>query len=74
VGLGKGYINNLRTGNRIVLFVRENKKKDGMTSLYFYFGEVKYVSYEGNMPTSFVWRLKEEIVARVGRVTIKSIV
>lgn len=26
---GQRYINHLKTGNKIVLFVRENKKKDG---------------------------------------------
>ncbi|MBI6874884.1 DUF3427 domain-containing protein [Clostridium aciditolerans] len=60
---GQRYINHLNTGNKIVLFVRENKKKDGMAAAYTYLGEAEYVSHSGSMPISFVWRLKEEIPA-----------
>jgi hypothetical protein len=58
---GQRYINHLSTGNRIVLFVRENKKQDGVTSPYVYLGAVEYVRHEGNMPASFVWEMKEEM-------------
>jgi superfamily II DNA or RNA helicase len=71
---GQRYINHLKTGNRIVLFVRENKKQDGVTSPYVYLGEVEYVKHEGNMPISFVWELKEEIPAGMMRGANKSIV
>jgi superfamily II DNA or RNA helicase len=71
---GKRYINHLRTGNRIVLFVRENKKQDGVTAPYVYLGEVEYDRHEGNMPISFVWRLKEEMPAGMMRGANKSIV
>jgi hypothetical protein len=70
---GQIYINYLRTGNRIVLFVSENKKQDGVTSLNVYLGEVEYVRYEGNMPISFVWRLEEEMPAAMMRAANKSI-
>jgi superfamily II DNA or RNA helicase len=71
---GQRYINHMRTGNRIVLFVRENKKQDGVTSPYVYLGEVEYVRHEGNMPISFVWELKEEMPAGMMRGANKSIV
>lgn len=71
---GQRYINHLKTENKIVLFVRENKKQDGITSPYVYLGEAEYVRHEGNMPISFVWRLKEEIPAWMMRVANKSIV
>ncbi|MBL4934253.1 DUF3427 domain-containing protein [Clostridium sp. YIM B02515] len=71
---GQRYINHLRTGNRIVLFVRENKKQDGVTSPYVYLGEVEYVKHEGDMPISFVWEMKEEMPAGMMRVANKSIV
>jgi hypothetical protein len=71
---GRRYINHLRTGNRIVLFVRENKKQEGVTSPYVYLGEVEYVRNEGNMPISFVWGLEEEMPAGIIRVANKSIV
>ncbi|MCM0647246.1 DUF3427 domain-containing protein [Clostridium swellfunianum] len=71
---GQRYINHLKTDNRIVLFVRENKKQDGVTSPYIYLGEVEYVRHEGNMPISFVWRFKEEMPAGMMGVANKSIV
>lgn len=72
--MGQRYINHLSNGNKIVLFVRENKKKDGLTVAYTYLGEAEYVSHRGNSPISFVWRLKEEIPAGLMRVANKSVV
>ena len=72
--MGKRYINHLKTGNKIILFVRGNKKKDGLVETYTYLGEAEYVSHSGNTPISFVWRLKEEIPAGLMRVANKSIV
>lgn len=72
--MGQRYINHLSTGNKIILFVRENKKKDGLTSAYTYLGEAEYVSHMGNSPISFVWKLKEEIPAGLMRAANKSIV
>ncbi|MCT8977861.1 DUF3427 domain-containing protein [Clostridium sp. CX1] len=60
---GQRYISHLKTGNKIILFVRENKKKDGLTAPYTYLGEAEYVSHSGNTPISFVWRMKEEMPA-----------
>jgi superfamily II DNA or RNA helicase len=71
---GQRYINHSRTGNRIVLFVRENKKQDGVTSPYVYLGEVEYMRHEGNMPISFVWEMKEEMPAGMMRAANKSII
>lgn len=71
---GQRYINHLNTGNKIVLFVRENKKQDGVTSPYVYLGEVQYVSHSGNMPISFVWRLDEDMPSGMMRVANKGIV
>jgi superfamily II DNA or RNA helicase len=71
---GQRYINHLRTGNKIVLFVRENKKQDGLAAPYTYLGEAEYVNHSGNMPISFVWRLKEEMPAGMMRVANKSII
>jgi hypothetical protein len=71
---GKRYINHLRRSSKIILFVRENKKQDGLASPYTYLGEAEYVSHNGSMPISFVWRLKEEMSAGMMRVANKSIV
>ncbi len=71
---GQRYINHLKNENSIVLFVRENKKQDGVTSPYVYLGEVEYVRHEGNMPISFVWRLEDEMPAGMMRGANKGIV
>jgi hypothetical protein len=64
----------LKTGSRIVLFVRENKKQDGLAAPYTYLGEAEYVNHSGSMPISFVWRLKEEIPAGMMRAANKGVV
>jgi superfamily II DNA or RNA helicase len=70
---GQRYINHLKTENKIVLFVRENKKQEGLAAPYTYLGEAEYVSHSGSMPISFVWRLKEEMKAGMMRVANKVI-
>lgn len=71
---GQRYINHLKTGNKIVLFVRENKKQNGLTAPYTYLGEAEYVKHSGNTPISFVWRLKEEIPAWMMKAANKGVV
>lgn len=71
---GQRYINHLNTGNKIVLFVRENKKKYGLAAAYTYLREVEYVSHSGSMPISFVWRLKEEMPAGIMGMANKGVV
>ena len=72
--MGQRYINHVKTGNRIILFVRENKNKEGLPTAYTYLGEGEYVGHKGNSPISFVWRLKEEVPAGLMRGANKSIV
>lgn len=71
---GQSYINHMDTGNKIILFVRENKKRDGFAAPYTYFGEAEYVSHSGSMPISFVWRLKEEMPADMMATANKGVV
>lgn len=71
---GQRYINHLKTGNKIILFVRENKKQDGLAAPYTYLGEAEYVSHSGSMSISFVWRLKEEIPAGMMSAANKGVV
>lgn len=58
---GKRYINHLKNSNKIALFVREHKTRDGLTSPFTYLGTCEYRSHTGNKPISFVWELNEEI-------------
>lgn len=67
------YIHHKRTGNRIVLFVREYKEENHYTSPFVFLGEAEYVRHEGNKPMSFVWRLKEEMPPQFVPVANKAI-
>lgn len=60
---GKRYITHRQTGNKIALFVREYKQKDGYTSPFVFLGTAEYVRHEGNKPISFEWRLHERMPA-----------
>lgn len=71
---GQRYINHLKTGNKIVLFVRENKKSNNIPEAYTFLGEASYVSHSGDMPISFIWRMKEEIPASMMKKANKGIV
>lgn len=71
---GQRYINHLKTGNKIALFVREYKTKDGLTSPFTYLGTCEYRSHTGNKPISFIWELHEEIPAKMINKANKSIV
>lgn len=56
------------------MFVRENKKLDAIISHYVYIVQVEYISHSGDMPISFVCKLKEEMPAWMMRGANKSIV
>ena len=58
---GQRYIKHLSRGNKVALFVREHKNKDGITSPYTYLGTCEYRSHQGSKLISFVWELHEEI-------------
>ncbi|WP_195245171.1 DEAD/DEAH box helicase [Clostridium celatum] len=71
---GQRYINHLKNGNKIALFVREHKARDGLTSPFTYLGTCEYRSHSGNKPISFVWKLQEEIPASMINKANKSII
>ncbi|WP_195945911.1 DEAD/DEAH box helicase [Paraclostridium bifermentans] len=60
---GQRYINHMNTNNNILLFVRENKREDGITSPYIYLGPADIVSYSGSKPINIVWKLKNTLPA-----------
>lgn len=71
---GQRYINHLKTGNKIALFVREYKSKDGITSPFTYLGTCEYRSHSGSKPISFIWGLHEEMPAKLINKANKSII
>ncbi|MDB8804802.1 DEAD/DEAH box helicase [Romboutsia sp. 1001216sp1] len=60
---GQRYVNHRDSGNNILLFVRENKSEEGVTSPYTYLGAADIVSYSGSKPISIVWKLRNKLPA-----------
>ena len=60
--VGKSYINHLKDGKTILLFVREKSvDENGLTMAYVFLGPAKYLSHEGSQPMSIKWQLAEPI-------------
>lgn len=56
---GRSYIEHVRTGKRILLFVREARlDEDGLTMAFLCCGFLTYVSHEGARPMSITWRME----------------
>ncbi len=62
---GQRYVNHMNTNNNILLFVRENKREDGITSPYIYLGPADIVSFSGSKPINIVWKLKNTLPASI---------
>ena len=62
---GKRCVNHRDSGNNILLFVRENKSEDGVTSPYTYLGAADIVSHSGSKPISIVWKLRNKLPASI---------
>jgi hypothetical protein len=57
-GKGLTYINHLKTGKKILLFVREkNEDENGNTMAFVFLGEGKLIDYYGSKPMSIQWEL-----------------
>ena len=68
---GQRYINHQKTGNTILLFVREDKSKNGLSKPYCFLGPATYVAHEGSRPISFTWKLKYPMPSRLYRETAR---
>ncbi len=51
--------------NNILLFVRENKSEDGVTSLYTYLDSCDIVSNSRRKLISIVWKLRNKLPASI---------
>ncbi|GAK56013.1 superfamily II DNA/RNA helicase [Candidatus Vecturithrix granuli] len=54
---GQRYINHRKTGNIILLFVRENKREQGFSAPYHFLGTANYISHSGSRPMNITWEL-----------------
>ena len=61
---GKRYIETGITRNPAVLFVREKKTVNGMTSPYICLGQVRYITHESEQPMAIKWKLDIPIPQR----------
>ena len=66
---GQRYINHRKTGNTILLFVRENKKENTKTSPYYFLGKGNYVEHNSSKPINIIWQLEEKIPQIIMRET-----
>lgn len=61
------YINHANRFHSILLFVREDKHRHGLTIPYTFLGPVDYVSNTGSRPVSIIWRLRHKLPAKLIR-------
>lgn len=73
---GKRYINHVKEGSMVLLFVREFKVDyiTGGAQAYTYLGRAQYVSHEGSRPMNIIWKLDEAIPAKFLKKTKKLVV
>jgi hypothetical protein len=60
---GQRYIHHRQRGSRVMLFVREENKRGGVTMPFLCLGFANYVSHEGERPMAIRWRLQQPIPA-----------
>ena len=60
---GQRYIHHAERGSRVMLFVREESKRGGVTLPFLCLGFADYVSHEGERPMAIRWRLQRAIPA-----------
>ncbi|HIU58395.1 MAG TPA: DUF3427 domain-containing protein [Candidatus Ornithomonoglobus merdipullorum] len=72
---GQRYVNHKKLGNRIMLFVRENKKDQyGLTANYTFLGLADFMQSAGSAPMNIVWKLHRPIPAKYLKKTNKLVV
>lgn len=70
---GQRYIHHKEMGSKVLLFVRENKKRNQKyeTEPYAFLGTAEYVSHTGSRPMNILWKLDEPIPGKYLRRTNK---
>jgi hypothetical protein len=58
---GQRYIHHIERGSRVMLFVREENRRGGVTLPFLCLGFAEYVSHEGERPMAIRWRLHRAI-------------
>ena len=68
---GQRYIGHREKGSTILLFVREDKRRQGLALPYCFLGPADYLSHEGSRPMNIVWRLRHGLPAKLLRTTAR---
>ena len=55
---GQNLIHHQEWGYTVLVFARDQKKRNGTTVSFTYLGPVERVSYENERPVKMVWRLR----------------
>ncbi|MFA9397634.1 MAG: DUF3427 domain-containing protein [Clostridiaceae bacterium] len=58
---GQRYINQRKNKNKILLFVREFRSENGITSPFYFLGKGSYVSHNGSKPISITFEMERPI-------------
>jgi superfamily II DNA or RNA helicase len=64
---GQRYIHHRANGSTVLLFVREDKRRNGLAAPYCFLGPADYVSHEGSRPINIVWQLRHPLPAKLFR-------
>jgi superfamily II DNA or RNA helicase/HKD family nuclease len=62
---GQNLIYHTERGYTILVFARDQKKRNGVTVPFTYLGPVERVSYESERPIKMVWRLRHQMPAEM---------
>jgi hypothetical protein len=68
---GQRYIHHRKTGNRILLFVREHKQENDFTAPYDFLGPANYIKHESSRPMNITWELGNPMPAHLWKETGK---
>ena len=62
---GQRYLTHVETGHNVLLFVRESKTTNGVTTPYYFLGSVDYKDHHGSKPINITWELHESMPAYI---------
>jgi hypothetical protein len=61
---GRRYIDHRQRGSTVLLFVRQEKRRNGLAGPYTFLGPADYVSHQGSRPMNVIWKLRHTMPAK----------
>jgi hypothetical protein len=62
---GRRYIEHRERGSTVLLFVRQEKRRNNLASPYCFLGPADFASYEGSRPMNIIWKLRHRMPAKL---------